>query len=64
MKSQQTAITATLQPVDSIGEALNLAPLPTPNSSSSVEVDQVHDDFEYARGNMINTIEKGNEALQ
>jgi len=50
--------------VDSIGEALNLAPLPTPNSSSSVEVDQVHDDFEYARGNMINTIEKGNEALQ
>jgi len=50
--------------VDSISEALNLAPLPTPNSSSSVEVDQVHDDFEYARGNMINTIEKGNEALQ
>ncbi len=64
MKSQQTAITATSQPVDSISEALNLAPLPTPNSSSSVEVDQVHDDFEYARGNMINTIEKGNEALQ
>ena len=64
MKSQQIVTTVTLQPVDSISKALNLAPLPTSNSSTIVEVNQVHDDFEYARGNMINTIEKGNEALQ
>jgi hypothetical protein len=30
----------------------------------ATQSDQVTNDFEYARGNIINTIEKGNEALQ
>ena len=59
---------------DKIGASLNLAPLPAevitgrdvlpaisapPLSSNN----QVQDDFEYARGNMISAIEKGQEAL-
>lgn len=64
MKSQQTVPTDTSQPVDSIGKALDLAPLPPSALPAPIEADQVQDDFEYARGNMINTIEKGNEALQ
>jgi hypothetical protein len=59
---------------DKIGAALNLAPLPAeiitgrdilpaidkPLESSNT---QIQDDFEYARGNMISAIEKGQEAL-
>lgn len=50
---------------DSIAKALNLPPLDTSELEPEVikkEPDYV-DDFEYARGNIINTIEKGNEAL-
>jgi hypothetical protein len=47
---------------DEISKALNLPPL-----NDKVEVldrgPTVEDDFEYARGNMLNIIEKGNEAL-
>jgi hypothetical protein len=58
----------TLPQQDKIGATLNLAPLPTeilpavnkpPESSNN----QIQDDFEYARGNMISAIEKGQEAL-
>lgn len=64
----------TLPQQDKIGASLNLAPLPAeiitgrdilpaasrPSESSN---NQIEDDFEYARGNMINAIEKGQEAL-
>ena len=53
---------------DVIGEVLDLQPIevtpisvpaaPSPDSTSTVETD-----FEYARGNMIAAIEKGQEAL-
>lgn len=49
--------------MDSISQSLNLAPLP-PAPIMPVQNTQVDDDYEYARGNIINTIEKGNEALQ
>lgn len=65
---------ATSLPEDKIGLSLNLTPLPPevitgrdilppidrPLSSSN---NQIEDDFEYARGNMISAIEKGQEAL-
>lgn len=65
MKSQLTTTTDTSLPDDVIGQALNLVPVSqTPLSTIPVtDANQVQDDFEYARGNMINTIEKGNEAL-
>lgn len=65
MKSQLTTTTDTSLPDDAIGQALNLVPVSqTPLSTIPVtDANQVQDDFEYARGNMINTIEKGNEAL-
>lgn len=47
---------------DIISKALDLPPLET-TQIERIEPDQVQDDFEYARGNMINIIEKGNEAL-
>lgn len=47
---------------DIISKVLNLPPLEEPEVER-IEPDQVQDDFEYARGNMINIIEKGNEAL-
>lgn len=49
---------------DPIGQALSLQPIDTfevvPAQSSTPNVSS---DFEYARGNMINILEKGNEAL-
>lgn len=45
---------------DPIGQALDLAPV---RHSSPVPIDKTETDFEYARGNLINIIEKGNEAL-
>ena len=49
---------------DIIGQSLDLRPL---NSFETVLVDKsvsrVQDDFEYARGNMISILDKGNEAL-
>lgn len=62
----------TSQPKDKIGDSLNLAPLPVevvsgkdilPAVSSGSSNNQINDDFEYARGNMISAIEKGQEAL-
>jgi hypothetical protein len=65
MKLQQTANTDTSSNLDSISQALDLSPLPValPSAKPPVPIDQVKDDFEYARGNIIATIEKGNEAL-
>lgn len=56
---------------DPIGDTLGLTPiqevlppLPAFKPSDSIEgTAQVMDDFEYARGNLVNTIEKGQEAL-
>lgn len=45
---------------DKIAQSLDLAPIELEKIEPTT---QVHDDFEYARGNMINIIEKGNEAL-
>lgn len=45
---------------DPISQTLELAPLPS--KLPQVE-SQVKDDFDYARGNLINIIQKGNEAL-
>lgn len=64
MKLQQTANTDSSSDLDSISQALDLTPLPLPSTTAvAVSADQIDDDFEYARGNMIATIEKGNEAL-
>lgn len=55
---------------DKISEALDIAPLRIDTiidkDNSVVASDtsnQINDDFEYARGNLINVIEKGQEAL-
>lgn len=63
MKSQLTANTDTSSNLDSISQALNLTPMPLPVAKPAVVVDQIEDDYEYARGNIIATIEKGREAL-
>lgn len=49
---------------DPIAKTLDLTPLTelVPNRREVAET-QVHDDFEYARGNLIAVIEKGQEAL-
>jgi len=47
---------------DVIGQTLDLAPLPK-NEVTIIKDSQTETDFEYARGNLINIIEKGNEAL-
>lgn len=49
---------------DPIAKTLDLTPLTelAPNRREVAET-QVHDDFEYARGNLIAVIEKGQEAL-
>jgi hypothetical protein len=50
---------------DQIAQTLDLAPLeqiPVPVVSNQADT-QVTDDFEYARGNLIAAIEKGQEAL-
>ena len=50
-------------PNDAISQALDLTPLTqTLPATTSTDV-QVSDDFEFARGNMLNTIMKGQEAL-
>lgn len=49
---------------DNISTSLGLAPIEiTPPQATNKIFDQPTEDFEYARGNMINIIEKGNEAL-
>lgn len=44
-----------------IDQALDLMPLP--DKKTEVILEKTPNDYEYARGNMINIIEKGNEAL-
>lgn len=63
MKSQQTANTVTSSNLDSISQALNLTPIPIPATQPPIDVSEIDDDYEYARGNIIATIEKGREAL-
>ena len=49
-----------------IDKALNLNPIKKENTPTVIEVqdtDRTEIDFDYARGNLINIIEKGNEAL-
>lgn len=53
-------------PEDKIADSLGLTPLPELTAQELVPIDpktQVDDDYEYARGNMISAIEKGQEAL-
>lgn len=46
---------------DAIGQALDLEPINTSKIKSSK--DDIQDDFDFARANLINTISKGQEAL-
>jgi hypothetical protein len=52
---------------DPIAKTLDIVPIdklqPTVPAVQSYDDNQVHDDFEFARGHMINAIEKGQEAL-
>lgn len=49
---------------DSIGKTLDLRPIDSFDVVESKETTStVPDDFQYARGNMVNILEKGNEAL-
>lgn len=53
-------------PEDKIGSSLGLTPLPVISAQEVLPaepVTHVEDDYEYARGNMISAIEKGQEAL-
>lgn len=47
--------------IDPIADALELQPIP--NRTVNQDIPDVEDDFQYARGNMIALIEKGQEAL-
>ena len=64
-QSQQTQVGDTSsQKLDPIAEALDLAPLEVLPPESTPEVDtRVDDDYHYARCNIINAIDKGQEAL-
>lgn len=58
----QTTITDTSSlDLDPIADALELTPIPSKPVDQDIPL--VEDDFEYARGNMIAAIEKGQEAL-
>jgi FtsZ-interacting cell division protein YlmF len=48
---------------DAISQALDLTPLTQTLPAVSKTDTQTSDDFEFARGNMLNTIMKGQEAL-
>lgn len=48
---------------DDISKALGLTPMEIIQAPEVQEIPQVESDYEYARGNLINVIEKGNEAL-
>ena len=45
---------------DTIGQALDLSPMPV---TKHVASNDVQDDYDFARANLINTISKGQEAL-
>lgn len=62
-KSEQPTITDILLPDhDPIANALELEPIPN-KSSATQDIPHIEDDFEYARGNLVAAIEKGQEAL-
>ena len=48
---------------DNIAKTLNLTPLTISNTANPNLSAQITDDFDYARGNIIAVIEKGQEAL-
>lgn len=48
---------------DIISKSLGLEPLPETEKPDVQEIQQVDSDYEFARSNMINIIQKGNEAL-
>lgn len=48
---------------DPISKALDLTPVEPAEPTKVISVNTPSTDFEYARGNLINIIEKGNEAL-
>jgi hypothetical protein len=48
---------------DKISETLGISPLPVPEPEVLPIPAHDEEDYDYARGNMINIIEKGNEAL-
>lgn len=52
--------------IDTIADALNVEPNVIENDVATVNkmLENVNDDYEYARGNLISTLETGNEALQ
>lgn len=54
-----TSSNANLVTLESSHEIIDAVEISSPQAYSN----QASDDFEYARGNMINIIEKGNEAL-
>jgi hypothetical protein len=49
-----------LTPLDQLDQPIDLTPIQSPSEN---QTEQVKDDFEYARGNLISAIEKGQEAL-
>lgn len=49
---------------DPISKALDLPPIASLTTNIETKEPDFKDDFEYARGNLINIIEKGNEALE
>lgn len=51
------------QKLDPIAEALNIAPLEVSATSVQVINNPIEDDYQYARSNIINIIDKGQEAL-
>lgn len=51
------------KPEDKIAAALELQPIPSTSDKLAVDHSQIEDDYDYARGNMIALIEKGQEAL-
>ena len=48
---------------DVIGQALDLTPIESSITPIQSDTSQIKDDFEFARGNLLNTIMKGQEAL-
>jgi len=48
---------------DIIADSLNITPLPRSNQGELIPRETTSQDFDYARGNLIAAIEKGQEAL-
>jgi hypothetical protein len=61
LSAQQTITDILPSVTDPIADALELTPVPV--KQVSIDPSTITDDFEFARGNMIAAIEKGQEAL-